>query len=194
VGFCKFRLLKTNENGEATCQIRMYNNLRKLVLNARVLEGVKLNYQKDTKNAFSVKLWSVTEVCAMRTCYCVKFVGDNAKVNSNTFKFIWAIYSGTAEAEVRASGFDEVDVTTTVAATEEIEVQIDTEVAEGEAAGNNESSDVDELSDDELSENLLVSSDDESGGDDKVDMNCHFKNFTLHDEWDGEAVDKSQGF
>jgi hypothetical protein len=85
-------------------------------------------------------------------------------------------------------------VTTTVAATEENEVQVNTEVAEGEAAGNNESSDVDKLSDNELSENLLASCDDESGGDDKVDMNCRFKNFTLHDEWDGKAVDKSQGF
>ena len=86
-------------------------------------------------------------------------------------------------------------MTTTVAtATVENEVQVDAEVAEGETAGMNESTNVDDFSDDELSENLLAESSDESEDDDKVDMNCRFNNFTLHDEWDDEAVNESQGF
>ena len=138
-----------------------------------------------------------------------QFVGDNAKVDSNTFKFIWAIYSGTPEPEVCASGFDEaiVAVTATVeneiqleeAEVEVVEEEIAVAVAGEEVAVAEEETDlVDDLSDDEISENLLATSSDESEEedeeDDTVDVHCRFTNFTLHDEWDGEAVNKSQGF
>jgi hypothetical protein len=125
------------------------------------------------------------------------------KVNANTFYYIWSIYGDTPEAEVRASGTNETLVV--AAATVEnfntiqanTEVAEDTEDAEEETVGKgaslkNEYSNVDQLSDDELSENLLASSD-ESEDDDKVNMHCHFKNFTLHNQWDGEVVDESQG-
>ena len=202
VGACKLRVLKVNEEDDAKCQILVFNNMRRLVLNAFVLEGVPLSPHETTQNAFTTKFWPRTAVCSRRCLYCIKFIGDKAQVNANTFRFIWSIYSGVSEEDgvVEATIHDEENeeeptatATVATAIVENVILESNTAAAEGVVNVKPVSLKTADDSDDESqgSANLLDTSDED---DDKVDVNCRFKNFHLNDEWDGEAVNESQGF
>ena len=186
-GNSRLLLVKIEKSGEVKCQIIVHNNLGKLVLNAYILEGVALKVQMGKENCFVTKLWPRTEACSRRALYSIRFVGDKAKVNANTFNFVYSIFSGEPEAGNGCDGDDD----------EVKDDEVDHRKSTVKDNASTESS-VDNSSDEE-SKNLLDASDEEeldgSEGDDKVRaMHGRFSNFKLHDEWDGDVIDESQGF